>query len=105
MSRKRKLLQGSASNLLRVLLSMLVSLVLPPFLVHRMPPVEYSAWVLILQVSAYVNLLDFGLQTAIGKYVAEHDARGDREASHHLISTSFTLLAVGAAIACTVLAA
>ena len=34
--------------MLRVLLSMLVSLVLPPFLVHRLAPAEYSAWVLIL---------------------------------------------------------
>ena len=94
MSQKRKVLQGSASNLVRVLLSMLVSLVLPPFLVHRMAPTEYSAWVLILQLSAYVNVLDFGLQTAIGKYVAEYDASGDREASHHLVSTSFTILTV-----------
>src|ERR1700690_2018128 len=99
MSRKRKVLQGSASNLIRVLLSMLVSLVLPPFLVHRMAPPEYSAWVLILQLSAYVNMLDFGLQTAIGKFVAEYDASGDREASHHLLSTSFTILAVASAIA------
>ena len=77
---------------------MLVSLVLPPFLVHRMAPAEYSAWVLILQLSAYVNMLDLGLQTAIGKFVAEYDAKGDREASHHLVSTSFTILAVAAAI-------
>ncbi len=104
MSHKRKVLQGSASNLVRVLLSMLVSLVLPPFLVHRMAPAEYSAWVLILQLSAYVNLLDFGLQTAIGKFVAEYDAKGDRQASHHLVSTSFTILAIAAAIACAVLA-
>ena len=76
MSRKRKVLQGSASNLTRVLLSMLVSLVLPPFLVHHMAASEYSAWVLILQMSSYVSLLDFGLQTAIGKYVAEYDAGG-----------------------------
>ena len=74
MSQKRKVLQGSASNMLRVLLSTLVSLVLPPFLVHRLSPPEYSAWVLILTLSAYVNLLDFGLQTAIGKFVAEHSA-------------------------------
>src|SRR5271154_7232217 len=99
MSRKRKVLQGSASNLIRVLLSMLVSLVLPPFLVHHMAASEYSAWVLILQLSAYVNLLDFGLQTAIGKFVAEHNAAGDREASHHIVSTSFTILAIGAVIA------
>jgi O-antigen/teichoic acid export membrane protein len=103
MSHKRKVLQGSASNLVRVLLSMLVSLVLPPFLVHRMAPAEYSAWVLILQLSAYVNLLDFGLQTAIGKFVAEYDAKGDREASHHLISTAFTILAIAAGVACAAL--
>ena len=103
MSHKRKVLQGSASNLARVLLSMLVSLVLPPFLVHRMAAAEYSAWVLILQLSAYVSLLDFGLQTAIGKFVAEYDAKGDGEASHRLISTSFTILAIAAAIASAVL--
>src|SRR5271163_386944 len=100
MSHKRKVLQGSASNVARVLLSMLVSLVLPPFLVRHMAAAEYSAWVLILQLSAYVYLLDFGLQTAIGKYVAEYDASGDRESSHYLVSTSFTLLALAAAIAC-----
>ena len=104
MSRKRKVLQGSASNLIRVLLSMLVSLVLPPFLVHHMAASEYSAWVLILQLSAYVNLLDFGLQTAIGKYVAEYDAGGHRDASHSLVSTSFTLLALAAAVACAAVA-
>ena len=84
--------------MVRVLLSMLVSLVLPPFLVHRMAPAEYSAWVLILQLSGYVYMLDLGMQTAIGKFVAEYDAKGDREASHHLISTSFTILAAAAAI-------
>ena len=105
MSHKRKVLQGSASNLVRVLLSMLVSMVLPPFLVHRMPPAEYSAWVLILQLSAYVGLLDFGLQAAIGKYVAEYDASGEREASHHLVSTSFTILALAAGIACLAIGA
>jgi O-antigen/teichoic acid export membrane protein len=104
MSHKRKVLQGSASNLVRVLLSMLVSLVLPPFLVHHMSAAEYGAWVLILQLSAYVGLLDFGLQTAIGKYVAEYDASGDRDASHHLVSTSFTLLALAAALACVAIA-
>jgi O-antigen/teichoic acid export membrane protein len=98
MSHKRKVLQGSASNLVRMLLSMLVSLVLPPFLVHRMAPAEYGAWVLILQLSSYVYMLDLGLQTAIGKFVAEYDAKGNREASHHLISTSFTILTAAAVI-------
>jgi len=62
MSNKRKVLQGSAANVVRMLLSMLVSLVLPPFLVHRLTAAEYSAWVLILQMSSYVYLLDLGLR-------------------------------------------
>jgi O-antigen/teichoic acid export membrane protein len=104
MSHKRKILQGSASNMLRVLLSMLVSLLLPPFLVHRMPPAEYSAWVLILQLSAYVYLLDFGLQTAIGKFVAEYDAIDDRTTSARVLSTSFTILSIAALIGAAVIA-
>src|SRR5258708_25812057 len=104
MSHRRKVLQGSASNIVRLLLSMLVSLVLPPFLVHRMSAAEYSAWVLILQLSAYVNLMDIGLQTAIGKFVAEHDATDDRKANHRLVSTSFSILAVASLIGAAVVA-
>jgi O-antigen/teichoic acid export membrane protein len=98
MSQKRKILQGSASNMARVVLSMAVALVLPPLLVHRMAPAEYSAWVLILQCSSYVNLLDLGLQTAISKFVAEYDALDDRPASSRILSSSFAILCVSALI-------
>jgi O-antigen/teichoic acid export membrane protein len=102
---KRRILQGSASNLLRVFLSMLVSLVLPPFLVHRMSTAEYGAWVLILQFGAYVNFLDLGLSTAISKFVAEHDATGDLEAGRRLVSTAFTALCAVSALALAALGA
>jgi len=75
---------------------MLIALVLPPLLVHRMAPAEYGAWVLILQCSAYINLLDLGLQTAIGKFVAEYDAADDRINSSRILSTSFVILCVSA---------
>jgi O-antigen/teichoic acid export membrane protein len=94
MSLTRKILKGSASNVARVLLSFVVAFVLPPLLVHRMPPAEYGAWVLILQCSGYMNLLDLGLQTAVGKFVAEHDALEDRKSSSHLLSSSFAVLCV-----------
>jgi O-antigen/teichoic acid export membrane protein len=93
---KRRILQGSASNLIRVILGMLISLVLPHFLVHHLGTAEYSAWVLILQLSAYVNFLDLGLQTAIGKFVAEYHAAGNHAAARKTVSTAFTVM-VGAA--------
>lgn len=94
---KRRILQGSASNLLRVILGMLISLVLPHFLVRHMGTAEYSAWVLILQLGAYVNFLDLGLQTAIGKFVAEYHAAGNMNAARKTVSTAFTVM-VGAAV-------
>ncbi len=71
---------------------MLVSLALPPFLVHRMSTAEYGAWVLILQLGSYVNFLDLGLSTAIGKFIAEYDTTGQHEQSRRLVSTAFTIL-------------
>ena len=93
-AQKSKILQGSASNLARMLLTMTVSLLLPRFLVHHMPAQEYGAWVLILQLSAYVTYLDFGMQTAIGKFVAEYDAVGDRLSARNMMSTAFSLLSL-----------
>ena len=94
---KRRILQGSASNLTRVILGMLISLVLPHFLVHHLGTAEYSAWVLMLQLAAYVNFLDLGLQTAIGKFVAEYTAAGNAIAARKTVSTAFTVM-VGAGL-------
>jgi len=89
-------LQGSGSNLIRVFLSALVGIVLPPFLVRHLSTPEYSAWVLILQLSAYVSLLDLGLQTAISKFVAEYDSADERLACSRVLSTSFRILSIAA---------
>jgi O-antigen/teichoic acid export membrane protein len=94
MLHKRYILQGSASNLARAALAMMVALVLPPLLVHRLTPAEYGAWLLILQCSTYINLLDLGLQTAISKFVAEYAAIPDRTACSRIISSSFAILCV-----------
>jgi O-antigen/teichoic acid export membrane protein len=104
MSHKVKIIKGSASNLVRVVLSMLVALVLPRLLVHRLSPAEYSAWVLILQISAYISLLDLGLQTAVGKLVAEYDAVGDRFACSRTLSSSVSILCASAAVGAVIVA-
>jgi O-antigen/teichoic acid export membrane protein len=103
MSHTRKILQGSASNILRIIVSMAIAMVLPPLLVHRLQPAEYGAWVLILQCSGYISLLDFGLQTAVGKFVAEHDANDDRQSSSRILSSSFVILCISALVGTVVI--
>jgi O-antigen/teichoic acid export membrane protein len=55
-------------------------------------------------MSAYVGLLDLGLQTAVGKFVAEYDAVGDRATSTRILSTSFGILSIAALIGMGVIA-
>jgi O-antigen/teichoic acid export membrane protein len=95
---RRKILRGSAANVVRVIVSLSFALILPPLLVHRMAPAEYGAWLLIMQGTAYIGFLDLGMQTAIAKYVAEYDAAGDFAATRSILSSSFALLCVSGLI-------
>jgi len=72
------------ASLARMAAVSLVALVLPAYLTHHLPVTTYAAWVLILQLAAYVSYLDLGIQTGVSKFVAEYDARGDAaEAGRH----------------------
>src|SRR5205823_11227351 len=81
-----------AISLARVVFNSLVALLLPAYLVHHLPIATYSAWVLILQLGAFVSFLDLGIQTGVSKFVAEHDSRGDAvEAGRHA-SAGFVMM-------------
>src|SRR5205807_3815210 len=60
------------ASLARVLAVSLVALLLPAYLTHHLPVTTYAAWVLILQLAAYVSYLDLGIQTGVAKFVAEY---------------------------------
>jgi O-antigen/teichoic acid export membrane protein len=76
----------------------LIAIVLPAYLTHRLPVEVYGAWVLILQLGAYVGYLDFGVQTAVSKYIAEYEAKGDIEGCSRCASVGLAIM-VAASIA------
>ena len=84
--------RNAAARLARLFVSSLVGLALPAFLTHHLPVKTYGAWVLILQLSAYVSYLDFGVQTGVAKYVAEHEAKADQEDTERCASVGFAIL-------------
>jgi len=80
----RTISSNVVASLARVAVVSLVSILLPAYLTHRLPVEIYAAWVLILQLAAYVSYLDLGIQTAVSKYVAEFNSRNDHvEAGRH----------------------
>jgi O-antigen/teichoic acid export membrane protein len=52
---------------------------------------------LILQLSTYVSFLDFGIQTAVGRYVAHYNELGERKERDSFVSTALAIL-IGSAI-------
>jgi len=84
-----RFVKNAAANLGRGSAAAVVALLLPPILVRHMTPASYAVWVLVLQSAAYVSYLNFGLQTAIGRYVAFANETGDRDQRDSIYSTAF----------------
>src|ERR1035441_9168438 len=91
-----RFLKNAIANLGRGGLTGLVALVLPPVLVRHMTPAAYAVWVLILLACTYVGYLDFGLQTAVGRYIAFAAEKQDTAPRDSVFSPVFAGLGLGA---------
>lgn len=92
-------IKNAFANLCRggaVALSMLL---LPPFLARILTKDTYGTWLLILQLSAYVSLLDLGIQTVIGRFVAHYNELGDIKKRDSIVSSAVAMLTGSATIA------
>ncbi|HEY1214232.1 MAG TPA: oligosaccharide flippase family protein, partial [Bryobacteraceae bacterium] len=94
-SRREKFLiaKNAIANLVRGGASALVAVLLPSFLTRSMSTEAFGAWSLVLQLSAYVSYLDFGIQTAIARFVAHSSERGEAEHRDRIVSTAMACLA------------
>ncbi len=96
----RKILARNASgNLLRGVSGAVLALGLPPFLTRTMPAVEFSAWALILQLAAYVNYLDVGIQVALARLIAHSHERGEFDLRDQIVTSGVAILAISASVA------
>jgi O-antigen/teichoic acid export membrane protein len=93
------LIKNAFSNICRGASSALAILLMPPFLIKFLSKDAYGTWLLILQLSAYVSFLDFGVQTAVGRFVAHSNEIGDQEKRNKIVSTSLAILTVLAIVA------
>ncbi len=90
----RSFVKNSAANVARLGITSLVAILLPAYLVHHLSVQVYGAWVLILNLAAYVGYLDFGVQTAVAKYISEFEAVGDVEGCRRCVSIGLLILLI-----------
>lgn len=95
---QRRLIKNAISNLCRGGTAAIIALVLPPILIRHMHSLNYAVWVLILQVSAYMGFLDFGLQTAVGRYIAFAEQKQDYTWRDGIFSAAMAGLCMAAVV-------
>jgi O-antigen/teichoic acid export membrane protein len=93
-----RILSNAIWNVVNGSSSAMVAIVVPPFLTRLLTPEAYGAWAVALQIGTYVGLFGFGLQMAVGRYVAYAEARGDMAQRDGIVSTAFWFLVLTSAV-------
>jgi O-antigen/teichoic acid export membrane protein len=101
-SLNRTVAKNAAANLVRGGATAAVAILLPHFLTHALDRDRFAAWSLMLQIAAYIYYLDFGLQTAVARFVAQATELEQLDRREQLISTARTLLIAAAFIGAVV---
>ena len=97
--------KNAFANIMRGGASAVVAIVLPHFLTRSLGHDRFAGWALMLQLAAYANYLDFGLQTAVARYLAGALEKNDHDQCNRLVSNAIAILTVAGAIALCGLAA
>lgn len=85
------LARNAAANWIAFLFVAAVSFFLSPFIVHHLGDTAYGVWTLLTAVVGYLGLLDFGVRSAVTRYVAHHHAAHDAESSSQIVSAGLVL--------------
>src|SRR5262245_11668197 len=99
MSAFRTILRHVGSNSIGYVVNVIVGLLLGPFIRDSLGNSVYGAWNLIVSFVGYYGLLDIGIRSAVGHYVATYHAQRDPAAVNRTLSTAMVLLLAVALVA------
>ena len=94
-----QIIRNVLTNWGSTLIGTIVGLIMMPFVIHHLGDVKYGIWVLIMNFTGYLGLLDLGVSGSIVKYVAEFKARNDRDGLNEVCSTAFHIYLICGVIA------
>ena len=81
-------MHGAIWNWIALALTILVTFFLTPFIVRQLGNSAYGLWSLVISLTSYMGLLEFGTRGAVTRFVSEGYAKGDHEYSSEVVSTA-----------------
>lgn len=88
------IVRNVTSNWTGILVNILLAFVLAPLTVRSLGNVHYGIWTLLMQLTGYLWLFDFGVRESVIKYVAQYHAADDRERITTTIRTAVSMYSV-----------
>lgn len=89
-----RLLSNICSNWVGLLVSIIIAFWVSPIIVNSMGKEMYGVWTLIVSITGYFTVLDFGVNTAIVRYISSSIAKKEYEAARSIFSTSILIFAL-----------
>src|ERR1700692_858837 len=95
----RKLAVGSAVRGFNLVANAAASLLLMPFIVHKLGDHMYGIWTLVATFVGYYGLIDLGLSSAVNRYLSGALGSGDQEECNRIVNTALRVyFALGAVV-------
>ncbi|MBN2521603.1 MAG: oligosaccharide flippase family protein [Bacteroidales bacterium] len=89
----KKIFKNSFINSLGYVFTVVITFFITPFVIHSLGNDLYGIWILLIGLTGYLGLLDFGMRTAIVKYVSEYYSKADYNSLNGIGSTAFSFFA------------
>jgi O-antigen/teichoic acid export membrane protein len=106
LNENHKIVFNAGTNAGVMLAKVAVVFIASPILVHGLEDARYGVWMFVSSITAYLFLSDFGVKSAVIRYVARYDGLGDSDGINRIVNSSLALLScVGAIIVVGILAA
>lgn len=93
MSTGRKLLQSSVIRGVNLVLQVVVSFMMTPVILHALGDRQYGFWILAGTLVGYYNLLEFGMGSAINRFVSRSLGSDDHHDVRQTATTAMAFLA------------
>ena len=89
-----KLVLGSGSRVINLLLATVVGFLLTPFIVHSLGVEQYGLWALAYAFIGYYSLLDLGMSAAVFTHISYALGQGDESEASSIYSTGLAIFGV-----------
>lgn len=95
----RTILRNIFSNWLSYIVMVLAGFFLSPFVVRSLGDSGYGVWILVISLTGYFSVLDVGIRSSLGRFIARYVSLNEPEKVNRTVSTALVMLSLGSLLA------